>query len=123
MKVRFTEQQLADAFAEMPNGTSGFLKEWGYVTYARALERIVNEPEMITIGRRTVVGPLREADGGDDVAIVDFCGVDDIVFDSIRHSQYLRLGLIYSTREQAQAALDAILEMLAPLPQQDRIPA
>lgn len=72
-------------------------------------------PKTIKLGDREVNAPLLVAPPDETaVAILDFCGVDDISFYQQRHSRYLALGLIFATREDAQAALDAILEMLKP---------
>jgi hypothetical protein len=117
MKINFTEQQLADAFAEMPGGTSGFLKEWGYVTYARALERIVNHPT-ITIGSRKVNAPMRSAPpSGTTVwlaCVTCVKGVDSFEWGAGPYDEWLQQGLLFHTQKDAIEARDAILEMLQP---------
>jgi len=45
MTERLTEVQISDIWNAMPGGHKGFLKEWGYMQFAKAIEEAILGPE------------------------------------------------------------------------------
>jgi hypothetical protein len=62
MTRRLTESQIGEIWNAMPGGDKGFLVEWGYMQFARSIERAIRGPEdQDGQGRKAVMAELEWA--------------------------------------------------------------
>lgn len=61
MKRRLTESQIGAVFNSMPGGPQGFLIDWGYMQFARAIENAILGPELDEDGRDALSSELQWA--------------------------------------------------------------
>lgn len=61
MTRRLTEVRIGEIWNAMPGGHKGFLVEWGYMQFARAIEDAIRSPEGDQDSRDALTGELQWA--------------------------------------------------------------
>jgi hypothetical protein len=61
MAERLTESRIGEIWHAMPGGDKGFMVDWGYMQFARAVETAVRGPDQDEEGRKATVAELEWA--------------------------------------------------------------